>query len=287
MIRVAALRTLQGKSNRLTEEMFTLLHTILLQGRAPGEATRAAHIIGSSSLSDAQRIQLTAAFANASPVQLREMVRCFSGVKDAEVIDAFVAAVGAAKSFQTLAENELSDIVKHFPTEKLAAANELLDRLKQHEQQKLTRLSELKARISGGDVQRGRMVFFSEKAKCAACHRVGDQGNRVGPDLTTIGANRSADDLLESIVVPSASIVRDYETYSLLTTDGRVVTGLIAKETTSELMIQQANGEQVSIVRDELDAVTTNPVSLMPNGLEAALSETDLADVIAYLKSLK
>ncbi len=287
LIRVAALRTLQGKSNRLTNEMFEMLHAILLDGRQPGEAARAADIIGSSALSDDQLIQLTATFANASPAQLRELVRCYGSVKNADVIDAFVDAVGSAKSLNTLAENELSDVVKRFPKEKLAGVNGLLDRLKQHEQAKLIRLSELKERIFAGDAERGRTVFFSEKAKCSACHRVGDKGQRVGPDLTTIGANRSIHDLLESIVVPSASIVRDYETYSVLTVDGRVINGLIAKETTAELVIQQANGEKVTVAREEIDTVNTNPVSIMPNGLEEALSETDLADVIAYLKSQK
>ncbi len=108
----------------------------------------------------------------------------------------------------------------------------------------------------------------------------------MGPDLTTIGANRSTDDLLESIVFPSASIVRDYDSYKVLTLDGRLLTGLLVSENANGYVIQQASGEKVTIIRDNIDQIATSVVSVMPAGLDEALSESDLADVVAYLQSL-
>ena len=129
----------------------------------------------------------------------------------------------------TLTETEFSEVVKRFPRETLDRANAVLDRLKLHQQQKLQRLESLRSQLANGDAKRGQAVFMSEKSKCSSCHRVGEQGKRVGPDLTTIGANRTAGDLLESMVFPSASIVRDYESYKVLTVDGTSVDRIVGE----------------------------------------------------------
>ncbi len=128
---------------------------------------------------------------------------------------------------------------------------------------------------------------MSEKAKCSSCHRIGEQGQRVGPDLTTIGANRTAGDLLESMVFPSASIVRDYESYKVLTIDGRALSGLLVRESAKAIEIQQASGEKVTLRQEDIEQITTSTVSIMPAGLDEALTETQLLDVVRYLQSLK
>ena len=73
------------------------------------------------------------------------------------------------------------------------------------------RLAEYEPLLTGGDPGRGRAVFFGRTAACATCHRVGDEGGRVGPDLTRIGAIRSGHDLLESILWPSSTFAQGYE----------------------------------------------------------------------------
>ena len=174
--------------------------------------------------------------------------------------------------------------VSHFP---VPAANELLGRLRGHQQQKRLRLEGLREQVRLGDVVRGKKIFLSEKSKCSACHRIGQQGHRVGPDLTTIGSNRSASDLLESIVFPSASIVRDYDSQKVLTLDGRILTGLLVTENADTIVIQQSSGEKVSLSREDIDQMTPSAISIMPSGLDEALSESELADVVAYLQSLR
>jgi putative heme-binding domain-containing protein len=130
-------------------------------------------------------------------------------------------------------------------------------------------------------------VFFSEKSKCSTCHRVNEEGGKIGPDLSTIGANRSSSDLLESIVFPSATLVRDYPSYTLLTAEGQTLTGLIVRDTGDEVFVQQQLGEPVRIARKDIEELLPSTVSLMPNGLDQALTEAELADVVAYLQSLK
>ena len=91
--------------------------------------------------------------------------------------------------------------------------------------------------------QRGEKLFLSrEKAKCVTCHVKGSAGVRLGPDLTRIGAIRSERDLLEAIVLPSASIARYHETVNVMTKDGKVVSGLLVKENTNAMVLASAEG---------------------------------------------
>ncbi len=133
----------------------------------------------------------------------------------------------------------------------------------------------------------GEKVFAGEKSKCSTCHRVGEIGKPVGPDLTTIGRNRSASDLLESIVFPSASIVRDFESHKVLTVDGRAMVGLIVSETSDSIELQQPSGEREKLNQEDIEQIIPSAVSIMPAGLDEALSEQELLDVVQFLQRAK
>ncbi|NND97164.1 MAG: sulfatase-like hydrolase/transferase [Pirellulaceae bacterium] len=286
-LRLRAMRAAKNNAGPLTEPMFALAEQILRDGSAPQNAMALATALPSWKFNHQQLIQLTSHLKNASPMQLRELIRVFTRVRDPDVIDSFLATVGNASSFLTLPESELSDVVKRYPQKWLPVANQLLDRLKQNEQDKQTRLAGLLLNINQGDAQRGQKIFMSEKAKCTTCHVIGSLGKRVGPDLTTIGANRSASDLLESIVLPSASIVRDYGTVNVLTTDGKAVSGLLTSDVAGHVTIQQSTGQSITISRQDIQRMQPSAVSIMPKGLDEALTESELADVVAYLRGLR
>ena len=254
---------------------------------SPTESDRAAQIIGNARLTLPQLELITSLMETASPGQLRDMIRPFQRQLPQPVADQFLAAVGEAVALQSLPEHELSDVIKRFPKESILVGNKILDRLKKHQQEKLARLEKLRSRLGDGDANRGRGLFAAEKAKCSSCHRVGDQGHAVGPDLTTIGANRSANDLLESIVFPSASIVRDYSTYQVLTFNGQVFSGILVAESNEAIELQQASGKSVRILQSDIERMNPGSVSIMPAGLEQALTEDELVDVVKYLQSLK
>src|SRR5204862_7323223 len=81
---------------------------------------------------------------------------------------------------------------------------------------RIGRLRKLEPMLAaGGDIGRGRRIFFGEKVACYSCHTIGNQGGHVGPDLTAVGAIRSGHDILEAIVFPSASFVPGFEIYKV------------------------------------------------------------------------
>ena len=285
-LRLKAL-AIKTRGSTLDRAAFELLIQVLRGSDTPGASETAATILQSTRLSDAQLVQVAEALTGVSSSQLKSLLACFSRTKNPATIRTFLSSVESSNAFLTLAENELSDVIKRYPKETLPQANVLLDRLRVHAQSKRLRLESLRGQVSHGNLKRGKEIFFSQRAKCSTCHRIGKEGKRVGPDLTTIGANRSAADLIESIVFPSASIVRDFTSHKILTLDGRVIVGLLIADRTDQIVIQQASGEEIVIARSNVETIGTNPVSIMPAGLDEALQESELADVVAYLMSLR
>ena len=286
-LRVDALAALVRQAGKLEDSALAELIEIYRDSGSPAASRRAAQVLGEANSSNPQKVLIAPLLSKAPPAELRDFVGAFQRVTDRDVAQAFLSSISSNPALLSLAEHELFGVFNRFPPELLDEANQLLELLKQHEQQKLVRLQGLRDKLAQGDAARGKAVFASEKAKCSTCHRVADQGLRVGPDLTTIGLNRSADDLLESILFPSASMVRDYDPYKIMTVDGRVLSGIIVGETQSAIELQQASGEKLSLPRDDIEQIAPSEVSIMPAGLEEALSETDLLDVVTYLQSLK
>jgi putative heme-binding domain-containing protein len=244
-------------------------------------------MLGSASLSKEQLIQLAPLLEQAGPLELRDLVRPFQRNSSLETRSAFLTSLEQSRAFLSLPYQEFSDIIKGYPPELLPRANALLDKLKEKESHQVQRLDQLLPLLASGDVKRGQQLFASEKTKCALCHQINGKGGKIGPDLSNIGNNRHSRDLLESIVFPSASLVRQYEPFSVVTTEGRVLTGLISRETTSAIYVQQQVGEPVMVARKDIEELVPSTVSIMPKGLEQALREEDLADLISYLKTLK
>jgi putative membrane-bound dehydrogenase-like protein len=287
LLRVAALEAASGRDARLSEPAFALLTGLLSGDATAAESARAAQLLGNASLTPAQLVDLAPHLSLAGPIQIRDLIRPFLRDRRPEVAVAFLDAMEEARSLLTLPVPLFSDVVKRYPDDLRGRANSLLDRVKAEEARQVEQVDRLLPLLRTGDADNGRKVFFGKKSKCATCHRVGKEGERIGPDLTTIGANRSAPDLLESIVLPSATIVRDYDPYSVVTTQGKVISGLIVRDTKEAIHIQPQTGEPVVIPRGQVESVTPATVSIMPKGLEQALSEKELADVVAFLKSLR
>lgn len=284
LLRVRAIQLAEPKGT-LPETAFELMEEVLEEG-GPQDRLKVTQRLGTSSLSAAQQIRLAEHLQRASPAELKELIRPFAQIKSEEAAAVFLEEMQGANAFTTLSENELSNIILSFPANQRTVANELLVQLRTHRQSQLALLDSVLSSLEEGDPKRGAEVFFSEKSKCATCHQVAGRGGKVGPDLSMIGANRSGPDLLESIIFPSATIVRDYESYSIATEDGQVLTGLIARETEDTLYLQQANGEIVEVPRSQIEEMATGTTSIMPAGLEQVLTRQELADVVAYLQSL-
>jgi putative heme-binding domain-containing protein len=138
-----------------------------------------------------------------------------------------------------------------------------------------------------GDAARGEALFWSQAVDCGKCHRVGDRGAPVGPELTAIGQQRSAEDLLESLLYPSRRIEPKYAAYLASTTDGRSITGVLVSRDDKTLLLRDAQGKDIHLAAKEIDQLRPGRNSLMPEGQMAGLTAQQAADLLAFLTSRK
>jgi putative membrane-bound dehydrogenase-like protein len=136
------------------------------------------------------------------------------------------------------------------------------------------------ARITG-DATRGAKVY---ETACMVCHKFADKGNDVGPHLGTIKA-WTTEQLVTNILDPNREVSPNFSLYLVETNDGRTLSGLIASETAGNLTLKRADGGTDTVLRSEIKSLTSPGISLMPEGLEAAITPQQMADLIAYLKA--
>jgi putative membrane-bound dehydrogenase-like protein len=139
------------------------------------------------------------------------------------------------------------------------------------------------ATTTKGDRERGRAVF---KSLCATCHRAEGQGNDVGPNLATV-SGRTAEDLLIHILDPNREIAPIYVNYTIATTDGLVVSGLIADESANAITLKRAEGVTEVVPRNRIESIASTGQSLMPEGLERGHPPKEFADLITFLRGIQ
>src|SRR5262249_2152226 len=128
-------------------------------------------------------------------------------------------------------------------------------RLSQDSAEQRARLAELKPALAGGEIQRGRELFFGNKAVCFTCHSVQGSGGHVGPDLSKIGEIRAGPDLLEAIVFPSASFARGFEPYQIVTSDGETYSAIIGRETADAIYVYDSSRVETRIARANIKEI--------------------------------
>ena len=131
-----------------------------------------------------------------------------------------------------------------------------------------------------GDAAKGRLAFT--KATCAACH---DGGGAIGPSLVGISKRFGRDDLLTSILQPNKDVSPRYRPTRIATTDGKSYLGMIVYEATSGVMLQTGPDAVVRIAGEQIESQKLLETSLMPAGLLDKLTDREIADLVAYLRS--
>ena len=132
-----------------------------------------------------------------------------------------------------------------------------------------------------GDLLKGKAIF---KKKCSSCHKLEDVGFDIGPNIASL-TDRRPETLLTSILNPSAAVDRKYMTYTVLTDDGQVFSGMLGAETGNSIaLVMQENRKQV-ILRNQIEDIRSTGLSMMPDGLEKDTTTQDIADLISYLRS--
>ncbi len=203
---------------------------------------------------------------------------------------AFARELLTAVAAEKVSRKELSaDLVRQLRDLKDEAMNKEVEKLwgvvrstPQDKQQEIARFKKL---IQTGkreqvDARRGRATFAKA---CQQCHTLFGEGGKVGPDIT--GSNRAdLDYILHNILDPNAEIPNDYRTTTIDTTDDRVITGIVTRQDSASVTVVTAN-ETLTLAKADVQSMRQGELSMMPDGLIAALSEQEVRDLIAYLAS--
>ncbi len=138
----------------------------------------------------------------------------------------------------------------------------------------------------GRSFSRGREIYI--EAQCAACHRYGDQGGMIGPDLTAVATRFKRQDILESSTEPSKVLSEQYMNTAIETVAGQVHIGRIVEETPEKVVLRKNPlvPETVTIKKSEIESRSLSKVSPMPVGLLNTLTKEEILDLLAYLESL-
>jgi putative heme-binding domain-containing protein len=136
-----------------------------------------------------------------------------------------------------------------------------------------------------GDAVKGKALFLSANLKCIDCHKLGDTGKAIGPDLAKIGAERSADELLESLLLPSRRVEPAYQSYILKSVDGQAVTGVLVKRDAKTTTLKDATDKLHTFANADIDEFKPARESLMPSGVLNDLTPQQAADLLEFLKT--
>ena len=130
-------------------------------------------------------------------------------------------------------------------------------------------------------VERGGELFV--KAQCANCHRYGNKGESLGPDLTALSRRFTRKEVLESILYPSQVISDQYQTKVVTTVEGEQFSGLLVTDGNGDYIVLTAEGKKIAIAKTSVEEIATSNVSSMPNGLMDDLTVQEVADLFAFL----
>jgi putative membrane-bound dehydrogenase-like protein len=132
----------------------------------------------------------------------------------------------------------------------------------------------------GGDPQHGSQLFLK---RCAQCHKLGDIGHAVGPDLMSL-TDKSAEALVTAILDPNRAVEAKFMTFTAVTKAGITHSGILSAETANSVTLRAAEGKDVALLRNEIDDLQSNTKSLMPEGLERELNPHDAAALVTYIR---
>jgi putative heme-binding domain-containing protein len=139
-----------------------------------------------------------------------------------------------------------------------------------------------------GDAARGAKLFADEdRLACTKCHSTDGSASKAGPDLSAVGDAYGRRDIVESVLLPSATIAPGYGTVFVTTKAGEEHVGILKQKTATGLTLMGADGKPVSIANSDIREQTGGTTSLMPEGLQAGLSLQEFTDLTEYLTTLK
>jgi putative heme-binding domain-containing protein len=286
-VRLTALAAVPGGLGQVPPPLFTFLRARLDPDEAVATRGLSADVLSRAKLTSEQLTGLAESIKGSGPMEVDRLLEAFAQSSDEGVGLGLLAALKTSPARAALRVDTLKRALAKFGPTVQRHAQELYASLNVDVEKQRARLEELLTSMPSGDVRRGQAVFNNTKAACSACHAIGYMGGKVGPDLTHIAKIRNERDLLESIVFPSASIVRSYEPVAIATKDGKLHNGLIRTENADSIFLTTGANQEERIARDDVEFMRPSNISVMPAGLDQQLTPQDLADLVAFLKTCK
>jgi putative heme-binding domain-containing protein len=287
-VRLTAFRAALPRQPQLSPTTYELLLRQIEPSSAPGARLAAAELLGRARWADPEN----------DPGALVALLRGNHFISTSTLLPLLLQSQGKgwAETLKHLSEaieggwqpsdKELQMIRSRMSTEANGDLARLTSRLEQRAAGQREQVENYIELLAGGNRVRGQK-WFSEKAGCIACHRVGGAGGVLGPDLTRIGAIRSGRDLVESMILPSASFAQGYETFSVILRNGEELTGVRVRQDDEGFVLREASGREVRLEPGQVQSAERGKVSLMPEGLLASMTREEIRDLLAYLQSLK
>lgn len=278
------------RSIKLTGETFVMVKGVLTDAASSSAAKiQAAGMIATAPLQKPQVLDAAPLFATVGPVELKALLSIVRKHKDAETGRVLAGEIAKNPVIASQQESAYRTAFSDLPPEIfegviLPAYNAAVAATEAKKRQ-LSPLAEKV--IASGDAEKGEQHFKAGKGTCIACHKIGDTGRPIGPDLSHIGAIRTERDLLESILFPSNTLARDYEAHVIETSDGQQTLGVIKSHAAEGLVVLDIAGQEKTIPHQSIVGDTTLTTSLMPMGLDQTMPEAELLDLVAWLRSLK
>ena len=286
-VRFQALAAIPGPQRKVNSTDLQFLVKSLSVDQPVNVRSLAVDVLADTLLDSDGLMTVAAALADTGPMELRRLMEIFARTKDEQVGIKLVDSLQRCPAATSLPVEQLKQQLSGIGAAVVARAEPLLARIRRENREKIAKLETILKLVDKGDIRRGQEVFHSSKAVCINCHGMGYLGGRSGPDLTRIGKIRSERDLLESILFPNVSFVRSYEPTLIITTKGRVYSGVVRDETPDEVVLQVDAEKVIRIALEEIDERHPGKVSIMPAGLDKHFSDQQLADLIKFLKASK
>jgi putative heme-binding domain-containing protein len=148
--------------------------------------------------------------------------------------------------------------------------------------QRATLLKEVAQR---GVAARGERIYRRDALACTKCHALSGTGGQLGPDLGSLGASMTPESILESLLNPNTTIKQGYETRIIRKKDDLIVSGTLQRKTDRSILLRTPTGI-VTIPLNDIEAVQSSPISLMPAGLTQSLRRDELVDLLRFLTAL-
>jgi putative membrane-bound dehydrogenase-like protein len=181
-----------------------------------------------------------------------------------------------------LAASDAQALFKHKDAAVSALADKVLAELKPPSRESV--VAKYKPALAAkGDAARGREVYAQ---RCVTCHRIGEQGIQLGPDLITVKA-KGRDGILTAILEPNKEVAPQFIAYTVETKDGQSLTGFISKDDASGLTLRMIGGAEQTIPRNQIKGTSSSGLSLMPEGIEAGMDVQAMADLLTFIEELK